>query len=340
MNPARLLLMLTVIVVPGCDGARVADPLWGETMGTRYSIQFGHSVDRAARADLQTSIEADLERINRLMSTWRDDSEISRFNAHDSTEWFAVSAETVRVVEAALAVSGLSEGAFDITAAPLIAVWGFDTDLPGQAIPDDAAIAAAQRRVGAHLLAVRDDPPALRKLQAGVSVDLSAIAKGYAVDRLAARIAAAGVRDFLVEIGGELCTRGINADGRPWTIAIENPAPERAPPALVRPGYRCVATSGDYRNFFEIDGRRYAHVIDPRTGAPVAHALASVTIVADDAMSADAWATAVLVMGPERGLELARRYNAAALLIIRDGDGFELQRTPAFSDLEPRDGVE
>ncbi len=334
MSILRPSLIVAVTLLGACDGADVAAPIWGETMGTRYSIQFGHRLGSGERAELQTLIEADLERIDRLMSTWRDDSEISRFNADDSTGWFDVSAETARVVETALAVSRLSEGAFDVTAAPLIDLWGFGASLPTRAIPDDAEVAAAQQRVGWRLLEVRSEPPALRKLKAGVTLNLSAIAKGYAVDRLAARLSGAGVRDFLVEIGGELCTRGVNAEGQPWTIAIENPAPERAPPALVRPGYRCIATSGDYRNFFEVDGRRYAHVVDPRTGAPVAHTLASVTVVADDAMSADAWATALLVMGPEQGLALADRYDAAALMIERTPVGFDIRRTSAFAGLE------
>lgn len=312
-----------------CAPGRSDDPLWGQTMGTQYGVQFGAQIDTRVHARLSAAIEAELAQIDALMSNWRDDSEISRFNAYGGDDWFPVAEQTAAVVATALGVSRLSDGAFDITAAPLVDLWGFGPALPAVALPPAEAITATLQRVGWRSLEVRRAPPALRKRVPGITINLAAIAKGYAVDRLVALLAAAGVYDFLVEIGGELCTRGVNAAGEPWTIAIENPGGE-GPPTLLRPGHRCVATSGDYRNFFEIGGERYSHLIDPRHGWPVRHGLASVTVVADDAMTADAWATGLLVLGPEAGPDLAATHATAAWFIRTTDRGLSQFGTAAF----------
>lgn len=307
------------VLIAACAPRGGDAPIWGNTMGTQYGVQFGAAIDEQVRARLDDVIVSDLARVDALMSSWRDDSEISRFNAYHGRDWFAVAPETAEVVATALGVSRLSAGAFDITAAPLVELWGFGADLPGVARPSADAIMTVLQRVGWQALEVRTEPPALRKSDPQLTIDLSAIAKGYALDLLVARLHAAGVNDFLVEIGGELCTRGLNRAGQPWTIAIETPGAGSEPPTLLRPGHHCVATSGDYRNFFELDGERYSHLIDPRLGWPVRHGLASVTVVADDAMTADAWATSLLVLGPDAGLELAETQSAAVWFIKASG---------------------
>lgn len=331
MTPRLMAPCLVCIALSGCDLSQSVAPIVGTTMGTHYGVQFGAAIGAEQRARLAAGIEQDLQRIDALMSNWREDSELSRFNAYDGDDYYPVAPETAQVVATALGISRLSDGAFDITAAPLVDLWGFGARLPEVARPATDAIAQTMSRVGWRKLQVRMEPPALRKSDPALAIDLSAIAKGYAVDVLVARLQREGLRDFLVDIGGELCARGLNAARAPWTVAIEHPSAVGAPPVLLRPGHRCVATSGDYRNYFEMDGRRYSHAIDPRTGWPVAHGLSSVTVVADDAMTADAYATALLVLGGETARMTARRYGTAAwfMRVLADGsiagDG-----TPAF----------
>ncbi|NND59941.1 MAG: FAD:protein FMN transferase [Gammaproteobacteria bacterium] len=330
-----LISFLLVFTSLSCTQRDVAPPIFGETMGTHYSEKFGQRLAPPVRENLQRQIDDDLESINATMSTWRDDSELSQFNAGESTEWVVVSAATAAVVSKAMTVSEATGGAFDITAAPLVELWGFGTELPQRARPAEQQLQTVMQQVGWDRLEVREEPPALRKMHPQLSVDLSAIAKGYAVDQMAARLSAAGVRDFLVEIGGELCARGVAPGGEPWVVAVA--AADAGPPAaLVRPGYRCVATSGDYQNFFELDGRRFSHVINPLTGWPVSNEVASVTVVADSAMDADAWATAFMVLGAARALDLAEQYGAAVLLLRRTPAGIVKERSSAFVPLEQR----
>lgn len=307
----------------------------GRTMGTSYSIKLvvpaGLGVDLAR---LHADINARLRTINARMSTYRPDSELSRFNASDSLEWFAVSDELAQLVSRAKAISALSEGAFDVTVAPAVNLWGFGPTPEPSEPPDAATIAAVRARIGDDKLEVRLDPPALRKARADLEVDLSAIAKGYGVDALATLLDAAGIEHYLVEIGGELRARGHKPDHQPWRIAIERPNP------LAREVYRVVelrdaamATSGDYRNFITWDKQLYSHSIDPETARPVEHSLASVSVITEDCARADALATALLVLGPERGMALAEREGLAAFFVTRVGDDYEDAASSAFSAL-------
>ena len=316
-------------------------------MGTSYSVQIVAPPAELDRAALAEAITARLAEINRLMSTYQPSSELSRFNNSQTTEWFLVSPELVAVVAAAQRVSAASAGAFDITVGPLVNLWGFGPTPSAEDLPTAGDLQAARARVGWRQLEVQSQPPALRKSRADLSVDLSAIAKGYAVDQLAGLVEAHGLEDYLVEIGGELRGRGVNGRSEPWRIAIERPdANQRAVFEVVALRDISMATSGDYRNFVEIDGKRYSHTIDPASGRPVSHRLASVTVLADDCMQADAWATALLVLGPERGLELAEQLGLAALFIehARDGsdgeasagEAFVTQATAAFAALSAR----
>lgn len=304
--------------------------LAGPTMGTQYNITLPRPAADLDPEALQAGIDALLARINRIMSTYDPESELSRFNRNPSTDWVPVSPELLSVVAEALRVSRLSGGAFDITVGPLVNLWGFGPDMGGDALPTEAAIAAARERVGYRKL--QSSGSALKKDRPDVYLDLSAIAKGYGVDRVAAYLETRGVTDYLVEIGGELRAKGRNPRGEPWTIAVEKPSPgERAVERVIQvSGGGGVATSGDYRNFFEKDGQRYSHAIDPHSGLPIRHRLASVTVIRPDCMEADALATTLLVLGPEAGYALAERERYAALFIVIDGDRFVDKATPEF----------
>jgi thiamine biosynthesis lipoprotein len=278
-----------------------------------------------------TNIRARLEELDERLSTFRETSEVSRFNADPGTDWFAVSAETVFILRQGIEVSALSGGAFDMTVGPLVDLWGFGPVGEPTRVPAQAEIDALLASTGYELLQIRASPPAVRRTRPGVQIDLSAIAKGYAVDELTVVLDNAGVGAYLVEIGGEVRARGVKTDGTAWRIAVESPvAGTRLVQSVVRLRDAAIATSGDYRNFFEHDGKRYSHTIDPRTGRPIVHDLGAASVISESAMHADAWATALLVLGPERGLEIARREGLAANLIIRTAQGVEEIHTPAF----------
>ena len=290
----------------------------GETMGTTWSVKVVDSP--VPTQQLHRALAATLERLNGLMSTYIPDSELMRFNAAPAGNPFAVSDETAAVVRLALSISRESDGAFDVTVGPLVNLWGFGPSQRPLEVPTAAAIARARSEVGYGRLQVQGG--GLVK-DAPLFVDLSAVAKGFAVDELAEALEQAGVRSYLVEIGGELRAARQNAGGRPWRVAVE------APKADVREVYRVLelrdvglATSGDYRNYFEADGVRYSHMIDPRTGAPITHRLASVSVLHESAAAADGWATALNVLGLERGMAIAEREGLRALFIIRSDAAF------------------
>jgi len=301
----------------------------GESMGTTWHVTtVGGETD-----GLQEAIETELALVDRQMSTWRDDSEVSRFNSSPSTDWFDVSPETATVVQFARDVSEATDGAFDVTVSPLIDLWNFDKNTDRKKLPSDHEIAAAREHIGWKKLTVRLDPPAIRKSDPQLKINLSAIAKGYAVDRVAERIAADFAPNYLVEVGGEVRTAGLNAKGRPWAVGIEKPTEfSRSLHSAIPIQDRAMATSGDYRNFYIVDGKRYSHTIDPRTGRPVEHLLASVSILADSCMKADAWATAVTVLGPQAGAKQATQAGIAALLLSRSASGFDEQTVGNFPE--------
>ena len=331
--PALLAACLLTTLM-GCGQPRPV-LLTGSVMGTTWSVQIVGRAD----SDLADVLSARLDEINDRMTTYNPVSELSRFNANRVTEWVPVSLELATVVSEAQRVAALTQGAFDITALPLVELWGFGAAEGSQELPGEMAVAAARARVGYRGLSVTTAPPALRKADARMAADLSALAKGFAVDQLAALLDARGLRNYLVEIGGELKAAGRNARGEAWNIAVEAPTPDarrlqRAFPLLDL----AVATSGDYRNFFERDGRRYSHTIDPRSGYPVQHRLASVTVLDRSTMSADALATGLLVLGEEAGFEFALAHDLAVLFVIRDGDDLRERTTPRFDSLTTRAG--
>lgn len=320
---ASLLLVLVTVLLGGCDKPAEAIKISGPTMGTSYNITLypaaGQSLDSS---QVQQQIDESLKRINQQMSTWIKDSEISLFNKSQTTEWYPVSLEFAEVVEAAQSISKLSNGAFDITVGPLINLWGFGKDFKNNN-PDDAAIAAAKANIGYQQLQVRLSPPALKKQIPQLQINLSAIAKGYGVDAIADQLAAAGVNDYLVEIGGEIRANGAKPNKSLWRIAIEKPSTKKR---SIQQGILLdntgVATSGDYRNYFEREGKRYSHTIDPETGKPITHTLASITVLHNSAMMSDGLATAIMVLGESKAKEFIANNKLTAYMISRDKNGF------------------
>ncbi|NOX56137.1 MAG: FAD:protein FMN transferase [Planctomycetes bacterium] len=338
-KPFLALLLAVAFGVSGCqtrESPRVGAPVGfvGLTMGTSYSVKVARLPTGLTQSELRDEVNRRLERLNALMSTFRDDSEVSRFNASASTDWFSVSRETAVVVSEAQRISQLTHGAFDVTVEPLVKLWHFGPDDGEFRVPTEEQIRSAQQRVGFENLEVRLNPPALRKKRSGLTIDLSAIAKGYAVDQVAEYLESAGVSGYLVEIGGETRTRGTKADGQPWRVGIEQPDATRIAVLRVielRDG--AVATSGDYRNFFVHAGKRYSHEIDPRTGRPIEFRLALVSVVHRSCMTADALATAIMVMGPDEGYNFAIDEGLAVLMVERTSAGLRVKTTPKFQQL-------
>ena len=307
----------------------------GETMGTTYNVTVVGVLDDAKQEALHTAIEAKLAAVNKSMSNWDPTSEISTFNDNTSVGPVDISAEMAVVMAAAYDVHDKSGGKFDVTLAPLINLWGFGPATPESPVPADADIAAALSLVGqSTLLSIDADKSTMTKSRSGVSVNLSALAKGYGVDQVAAVVKEHGFTDYLVEIGGDLVTSGNNLSGNPWAIGIETPEPGGQTIEMILPVTdRGMATSGDYRNFTEENGVRYSHIIDPETGRPILHRTTSVTVLAADAMMADAWATALLVVGAETGLVIAEAEGLAAHFISRGTDEYVTASSSAFEKL-------
>lgn len=332
---AGLVLAAPYLGLAACDEAAVrggTTALAGATMGTRYSVRISRLPEHVDVRSLRAEIERLLETVNDQMSNWRADSEISLFNAGPAVSWMNVSPDTKTVVDEALRVSRISGGAFDPTIGPLVDLWGFGPGLAGRRIAPRDRIGEALRKIGFQHIRTGKSAPAIAKGRSGVEIDLSGIAKGFGVDKLAEHLESKGIQDYLVEIGGELRALGFSILRRPWRIGVERPTTgRRAIQRIVGLDRGAIATSGNYRIFFNSGGLRYSHIIDPRSGAPVEHDLASVTVVAPTTMQADALSTALMVLGPEAGYRLAKRENLAALFIVKDGKRFTEIGSPEFA---------
>ncbi len=312
----------------------------GEAQGSTYSIkiatpQFGE----ARRKIVQKTITDRLDQIDRGMSIYRDDSELARFNRWESLEPFAASADLIEVFKLARSVSETSGGAFDVTVAPLVAAWDFGPAATGEAkSPSEAALAEIKSRVGYDKVEVDEKKGTLRKTVGGVTCDLNAIAQGYTVDKIVDDLVTLGYRDFVVEVGGEVRAMGRNRSGIPWQVAVEKPVFEgREIEEVIPLNDMGLSTSGDYRNYKEKDGLRISHEIDPHTGRPIMHHLASVSVLHPQCALADAYATALIVLGPEKGFDLAVSKGLAALFITSEQDaGFAPRATPAFEKVAGR----
>ena len=326
-----LLALALAPVMGGCARAPQELAISGPTMGTTYSIKVASAPADADAHALRVATDQVLDRIDRSMSGYRPDSEISRFNAATSTDWFEVSSDLAIVVDYALEVSRESGGAFDITIGPLVAAWGFGAAGEPVDLPDEAKLAELRAQIGYQKLEARLQPPALRKSNASVQVDLNAIAPGYAVDLIAERFQSMHLSNFMIDLGGEVRAQGRNARGEVWRIAVERPIDaEPEPYVVIQLDDASVTTSGEYRHYFDRDGRRYSHTIDPRTGRPVEHSLASVVVVGSTAMEVDAWATALNVLGTEAGRELALKRGMPVMFIEARGAELYSVTTPQF----------
>ena len=325
--PVALLLAL----LAGCTtDDRPAFRLTGDTMGTRYHITVVADVTPGQQSRLQESIDRELLLINQQMSTYLPDSELSQLNNAPVGEPVTVSPALFDVLALGLEVSWLTGGAFDYTVGGLVDLWGFG---PVERLPEPPAAALLAERLastGFQQISLNLGTSSVTRATP-VSIDLSAIAKGYAVDVLAEQLAGQGFADYMVEIGGEIRVSGRNPGGRLWQIAVEQPDGGHSVNRVIPVSGVAIATSGDYRNYFEQDGKRYSHTIDPRTGYPITHRLASVTVVANSAAYADAMATAMMVLGPEAGQVLAGQLDLAIYQLIKSDEGFVSWHSDAFS---------
>lgn len=305
--------------------------LQGRTMGTTYHISYLSAVkasEQQAKAH-QVNIDQLLELVNDQMSTYRSDSELSRFNSSRSLEPFPVSHDTAIVVQAAIKLSYLTDKKLDVTVGPLVNLWGFGPDMRPETIPSDAVIAQIKQRIGIDHLTSEGD-----YLQKGISelyVDLSTIAKGFGVDQVAQYLESEDITNYLVEIGGEIRAKGKPTPERDWIIAIEKPvSDERVVQQLISPLDNGLATSGDYRIYYEENGRRFSHIIDPNTGQPINHKLVSVTVIHPSSMMADGLSTSIMIMGPEVGFAFAQDQGLAVFMLIKTDKGFNEVYTDSF----------
>lgn len=331
-RPYRLLSACLALLIAACGDRTV--PWWwldGQTMGTTWSVQL-RAPDGLDRDLLLAELQAELDLVIAQLSPWQADSVISRYNGAPAGSWQALPEPFNGLLAQALALAQATDGAYDPTVGPLVALWGFGAAAPRSAPPDPDEIAAARARVGWQRL-VHDRDNARLLQPGGVQLDLVSIAEGHAVDRLGEVLERHGVHHYLAEIGGELRARGTRPDGQPWRVALADPL--AGPPREIVPlRDASIATSGDYLAHFEHEGTRYGHAIDPHTGWPVRHGLASVTVVAEDSARAGALATALSVLGPERGLAFAQRHRIAALLLVRTETPDRLARreSPAWRE--------
>jgi thiamine biosynthesis lipoprotein len=307
----------------------------GPTMGTRYTVRVAMTPgDEAANERIRAAIDRELSLVNQRFSGWDPASEISRLNAQASTDPLPASAELIAALELGRRASELTHGAFDVTVTPLVAAWGFGPSQSPPAVPSPEALAALRARVGYRQLSIDPGRQTVAKARPDVACDVSALGDGWAADRVAQALVALGHADVLVDVGGEVSARGRRPDGSRWRVAVEAPQSGKVG-AVIELQDAAVATSGDYRKFWtDPQGRRRSHIIDPRSGEPISHGLASATVVDRDGAWADALATGLLVLGPEDGRVLAARERLAARLVLRQPDGTWAEwSTPAFEAL-------
>lgn len=308
----------------------------GQTMGTTYSLQLVDVPDALSHADLENAIFELLQHLDmEVFSTYSANSELSNLNQHPVGVPFIGSRDLIEVLSLAQEIAELSAGAFDVTVGPAVNLWGFGPDRRAGLIPSEDEINRVLERIGYQHLMLNIPGSEIIKTR-DLYIDLSAIAKGYAVDRLVELVTDHGIDSYFIEIGGELAIGGLKSENESWVPAIEAPVDGAVQIYDIfynRGEEISVAGSGDYRNFFEQDGSRYSHEIDPRTARPVAHQLAAVYVISDSAARADAMATAYMILGLEQGRELASRFDQAVYFIYASGNTeFSEYITPQFED--------
>lgn len=328
------LLSALCALLAACDDAssRPQIDIDGKTMGTFYSVKVSGDV-AIGKQELQRQIDTVLERANDDISTYRADSVLSRFNRNVSLEPQPIPRGMADIVLMAQRIGRDTGGAMDITVGPLVNLWGFGPDKHPVKVPEQAQIDAAKQRTGLQYLKLISDNRGewLQKDLPGMYVDLSTLGEGYGADELVRLMNRHGITNYLVSVGGAVSSRGVNGQGKPWRVAIQKPTDrENAVQALVDLHGYGISTAGSYRNYFEQNGQRYSHVIDPTTGKPINHRLVSATVIAPTALEADGWDTGLMVLGPEKALQLAEEKGLAVYLISKTDDGFSAVMTPQF----------
>lgn len=324
----RKALLLILMLLSACDQQPTLERLGGPTMGSSYSIQYVRNPGGPAPDQVREAVETILHEIDASYSTYRDDSVVSRFNQLPANQCLVIPQDMLELVTFGQHLADVSEGSFDLSVEPLLNLWGFGPQARQEQVPDPQALALARQRVGYRHLHI--DGERLCK-DVALELDFNSIAAGHAVDLIAERLRAMGIDSFVAEATGELQAAGRKPDGSPWRIALELPREDRqiARQVFAIDGLS-VSTSGDYRNYFEDNGRRYSHTFDARLGRPVAHGLAAVTVLDRSALIADGYSTLLLILGPERGWDFAVAHGIAAVLVTRAEGGFVSRSTPGF----------
>ncbi|MDG1819744.1 MAG: FAD:protein FMN transferase [Porticoccaceae bacterium] len=320
-------LLLATILVSGCDHSPEIIKISGSKMGTSYHVTI--VADQPAPADLAEQIDQVLSAVDQSMSTYKKQSELSQFNRLPVSESVKASDQLWSVLQTSEKIWRQSNAAFDPTVGPVVDLWGFGPVATEDTIPQDQEIATALENSGYEYLQLNSSDQTISK-QKAIALDLSAVAKGYAVDQVADLLEMYALPDYLVEVGGEMRLSGTNPEGNPWRVAIELPSLMPQVQQVIAINNSAIATSGDYRNYFEKDSVRYSHTIDPRQGKPITHNLASVTVMADHCADADAWATAFMVLGEQEGMRIAEQYAIPVYMLIRDGEDFRVISSTAF----------
>lgn len=331
-----IFISLSLVFFFGCSNPSKENQIefTGATMGTSYSIKIILPSDKKLNPNkLQSKIDSLLEQVNQQMSTYIPESEISLFNNSNDTSWQDVSPDFAFVVKESKRLGELSNGALDITIEPIVNLWGFGPEDRPRKIPSENLIRERLKFIGLNKIKIDIEKSRLKKLIPELKLDLSATAKGFGVDKIANFLSSQGLKNFMVEIGGEVRTKGINVEGKYWQIGISTPDKSGGIQKIIPMKNLSMATSGDYWNYFEENGKRFSHTIDPRTGKPITHNLASVTVVDTSCMLADGLATVIDVLGPQKGLELAQKLNLAVYLIVREKDDYKVEESKEFNKL-------
>lgn len=325
-------LVLLFSLLAGCSDENRMISYSGATMGTTYSVKIDPAGKEADEDILQAKTDSLLKNVNMQMSTYIPESEISRFNSSSDTGWFDISSDFARVLVVSREISEKSEGAFDITIGPLINLWGFGIENTGDTIPSDEAVLARKVLTGYEHLQIDTVNNRIKKEIPGLQISLSAVAKGFGVDKTGELLENLGFDNYMVEIGGEVRTRGFAPGENEWKIGISTPDNNFGVQKVLHLSDISVATSGDYHNYFEKEGHRYSHTIDPGTGKPITHNLASVTVLHASCMYADAYATAIDVLGPEKGFVFAAENGLEIFMLKKENGEFTEAQTAGMKD--------
>lgn len=322
-------LVACLFLLTGCNSNHTELVYTGLVMGTTYEVKI--VTTKKIDPKLGSVIDAQLQKMNRIFTTYNNTSELMVFNFSPLNVPQAVSSEMMDVLQISQEIFIKSEGSFDPTVSSLVDLWGFGAVLSNHVIPDHDAISNLLPLVGLNQISIENNNNLVTRLR-DIKLDLSAVAKGYAADSVSEILNTMGIDGYLIEVGGELRIKGKKANGKNWHIAIEKPyISVDGVQEVIQITDSGVATSGDYRNYFEKNGKRYSHTIDPRTGYPINHNLVSATVIADTAAKADAFSTAMMVLGPEDAIDIAEENDLAVYLVIKNSNGFDVVFSKAFA---------